>query len=322
MSSEKNILIHPLSQSIYFLLLSTIPFYRWRQAFPGMPFDWFLALILFIIIFIHLVTSKELPPAFFNHLNLWFILFFLVNLVSSLFSEFRDTSLMAMVVLLQAYGFIVINLFFLTEKAVLKQLPLVLGLSIGLNSLIASLGYFFGMEFLNTYDGEFLTIGATVGANGLATMCVFIIPILFNKLMYEKKPGLFFLYLALILVNVSGIISSQSRGGFLHLILITLLIVIFNRHRFQPRFLGIVVSGIAFGLVIVGTVIPDSYFDRQRSLLAEEKDLSLRRRTAYVRVGMQSFFENPILGTGTGSFPKIWVDSREAIFQDGGKTVS
>lgn len=202
----------------------------------------------------------------------------------------------------------------MTEKAVLKQLPLVLGLSIGLNSLIASLGYFFGMEFLNTYDGEFLTIGATVGANGLATMCVFIIPILFNKLMYEKKPGLFFLYLALILVNVSGIISSQSRGGFLHLILITLLIVIFNRHRFQPRFLGIVVSGIAFGLVIVGTVIPDSYFDRQRSLLAEEKDLSLRRRTAYVRVGMQSFFENPILGTGTGSFPKIWVDSREAIF--------
>ncbi len=71
-------------------------------------------------------------------------------------------------------------------------MPLVLGLSIGLNSLIASLGYFFGMEFLNTYDGEFLTIGATVGANGLATMCVFIIPILFNKLMYEKNPDCFF----------------------------------------------------------------------------------------------------------------------------------
>jgi putative inorganic carbon (hco3(-)) transporter len=100
----------------------------------------------------------------------------------------------------------------------------------------------------------------------------------------------------------------------LHLILIILLLVIFNRHRFQPRFLGIVVSAIAFGLIIVGTVIPDAYFDRQKSLLAEEKDLSLRRRAAYIRVGIQSFFENPLLGTGTGSFSKVWVDSREAMF--------
>jgi hypothetical protein len=213
MSSERNILNHPLSQAIYFLLLSTIPFYRWRQAFPIMPFDWFLALILFIIIFIHLVSIKKFPPAFFNHLNLWFLLFFLVNIISSLFSEFRNTSLLSLVVIMQAYGFIVINLFFLTEKAIVRQLPLVLGLSIGLNSLIASLGYFFGMEFLNTYDDRFLTIGATVGANGLATMCVFVIPILFYKMIYEESPGLFFLYMGLILVNISGIISSQSRGG-------------------------------------------------------------------------------------------------------------
>jgi putative inorganic carbon (hco3(-)) transporter len=314
MSSDRTILTHPLSQAIYFLLLSTIPFYQWRQNFPVIPFDWFLALILLIIIFIHLVSSKKLPPVFFNNLNIWFVLFFLVNIISSLFSEFRNTSLLALLVIIQAYGFIVINLFFLTEKAVINQLPLVLGLSIGLNSLIASLGYFFGMEFLNTYNDRFLTIGATAGSNALAIMCVFIIPLLFYKMVHADSAGFFFLYMGLILINISGIISSQSRGGFLHLIVIAILLIIFNRHRFQPRFLGIVISVLAFGLIIVGTVIPDDYFDRQRSLLAEEKDLSLRRRAAYVRVGVASFMENPLLGTGTGSFPIIWSQSREAMF--------
>jgi len=314
MSSDDSILSHPLSQTIYYLLLSTIPFYRWRQAFPGIPFDWVLAIILLIIIFIHLVSTKRLPEVFFNHLNIWFILFFLINLISSLFSEYRDVSLIQLIVLAQGYGFIVINLFFLNEAVIARRLPLVLGLSIGLNSLIAGLGYFFGMEFLNTYDGLFLTIGATSGSNSLALMCVFVIPLLVYAMLNAESAGPFFLYMILIFINLCGIISSESRGGFLHLMVVTMLILFFNRQRFQPRFFGIAISFMAFGFLIVGTAIPDSYFERQKTLVSGEQDVSLRRRAAYIKVGLKSFMENPFFGTGTGSFPKIWVKSKETLY--------
>jgi putative inorganic carbon (hco3(-)) transporter len=315
MSSDRTILTHPLSRAIYYLLLSTIPFYYWRQAFPGIPFDWVLAIILLIIIFIHLVSTKRFPEVFFNNLNIWFLLFFLINIISSLFSEFRASSLTALLVLLQAYGFLVINLFFLNEKAV-SRLPLVLGLSIGLNSLIASLGYFFGMEFMNTWDGVTLTTGVTLGANTLSLMCVFVIPILVYGLLHAVSAGSFFLYAGLIFINICGIISSESRGGFLHLIILLILLLFFHRNRFQPRFLGFAISFIALAVLIVGTAIPDKYFERQKTLLSEPQaqDDALRRRAAYIRVGMRSFTENPFIGTGTGSFPKIWVQSRETLY--------
>jgi O-antigen ligase len=314
MSSDTSILTHPLSQAIYYLLLSTIPFYYWRQAFPGIPFDWLLAIILFIIIFVHMISIKRLPDVFFNNLNIWFSLFFLVNIVSSLFSEFRGHALTELLVIFQAYLYVVINLFFLNEEGIADKLPLVLGLSIGLNSLIASLGYFFGIEFMNTWEGVFLTIGVTRGSNTLALMCVFVIPLLVHKMLNAQSTGFFFLYAGLVFINICGIISSESRGGFLHLIIVTMMLLFFNRQLFQPRFLGIAISLLAFGIVIVGTAIPDDYFERQKSLVAEEKDTSLRRRAAYIRVGMQSFVENPFIGTGTGTFPKIWVQSRETLY--------
>lgn len=314
MSSDDSILTHPLSQAIYYLLLSTIPFYYWRQAFPVVPFDWVLAFILMIIILIHLVITKRLPEAFFNHLNIWFVLFFLINLLSSLFSEYRNFALSELFVLFQGYVFIVINLFFLDGKGLAGRLPMALGLSIGLNSLIAGLGYFFGVTYMNTWEGQFRTLGVTLGSNTLSLMCVFVIPILVYSMINAKSAGSFFTYMFLVFINICGLVSSESRGGFLHLIIISMMMIFFNRQRFQPRFFGIAISFLAFAVLVVGVAIPDSYFERQKTLLADEQDVSLRRRTAYIKVGLDSFMENPIFGTGTGTFPKIWVKSKEVLY--------
>jgi O-antigen ligase len=66
----------------------------------------------------------------------------------------------------------------------------------------------------------------------------------------------------------------------------------------------------------VAVAIPDEYFERQKTLLAEEQqqDTALQRRQAYIRVGLASFLENPIIGTGTFTFPQIWVNSIESRF--------
>lgn len=314
MSSERSILVHPFSRGIYYLLLSTIPFYRLRHGFPLLPLDWYLAIILLVIMGMHLVMTKQLPPNFFNRLNFWFLLFLGVNFVSNLLSPYSSFAFSQMFTLIQAFGFITINLFFLDDRVVLYRLPLVLGLSIGVNSLIASLGYFMGMTYLNTWDDLFLTIGLTDGSNSLSLMCVFVLPLLIFCMVNAETGRAFLLYLSLIFINIGGIISSGSRGGFLIFFVMAFMVLVANRKRFQPRFFGLVISGFALVVVLVGGAVPDEYFEHQKTLVSGTQDSSLQRRAAYLRVGLRSFLEHPLLGTGTFTFPKIWINSRETLF--------
>lgn len=314
MSSEPSILAHPFSRGIYYLLLSTIPFYRLRHGFPLLPLDWYLAMVLLIIMGIHLVMTKRLPPNFFNRLNLWFLLFLGVNFVSSLLSSYSSFAFSQMFTLVQAYIFIAINLSFLDDRVIFYRLPLVLGLSIGINSLIASLGYFAGMTYLNTWEGQFVTTGLTLGANSLSLMCVFVLPLMIFCMVNAETGRAFLLYLSLVVVNIGGLISSESRGGFLNFFIMAFMLMIANRQRFQPRFFGLVISGFALAVVLVGGAVPDEYFERQKTLISDTQDTSLQRRAAYLRVGLRSFLEHPLLGAGTGTFPKIWVNSKETRF--------
>ncbi|MBU3950557.1 MAG: O-antigen ligase family protein [Proteobacteria bacterium] len=116
------------------------------------------------------------------------------------------------------------------------------------------------------------------------------------------------------MINIAGLISSESRGGFLIFFVMAIMVLYINRTRFQPRFFGLAISIIGLCMLLVATAIPDAYFKRQQSLLSEEQDTSIQRRTAYIKVGIQSFFDHPLLGTGTFTFPQVWLDSRETLF--------
>lgn len=321
MSSESTILAHPVSQFFYYAVLSTIPYYYWRQSTPVIPADWYLTIVLVLIVLLYLVSRKNLPPMVFNNLNSWLLLFLFVNIISNLMSPYQGDAFSGMVVLGQIYVFIFLNLVFLTEKGLSTTLPLVLGLSVGFNGLIAGLEYFFGIRLFTVGDvatgyevvaGK--SYGVSIGANNVALMSIFVIPPMVYKIFHAQSPTRLLGWLALILLNITGLISSESRAGFL-IFLITLIMVLFaNKDRFQPRFLGLAISFVGLCFLLVATAIPDSYFARQQTLLAEEPDVSLQRRQAYIRVGLESFFDRPILGTGTFTFPTVWVNSTEARF--------
>ncbi|MBA3009089.1 MAG: O-antigen ligase family protein [Desulfobacula sp.] len=313
MSSDSTILTRPLSQFFYYSVLCTIPFYYWRQVTPFLPVDWYITAILGLIVIIYMVNQKDMPALFSNNLNKWFLFFFFVNIVSTIFSPYQSEAVSGLVILVQVYIFIFINLTFLTEKGLVNILPYVLAASVGFNSIIASLDYFFGVELFYVSESA-RSYGVTTGANNLSLMSVFVIPLLFNKLLTAKSPLGFFGSLFLILINIAGLISSESRGGFLIFFVMAIMVLYINRTRFQPRFFGLAISIIGLCMLLVATAIPDAYFKRQQSLLSEEQDTSIQRRTAYIKVGIQSFFDHPLLGTGTFTFPQVWLDSRETLF--------
>lgn len=317
MSSENSILTHPVSQFFYYAVLSTIPYYYWRQVTPFIPVDWYLALITSAIVFIYLIISKELPPFFFNNLNKWLLLFLLVNVLATFLSPFQEDAFSGMIVLFQIYFFIYLNLVFLTENGLKNILPLVLGVSVGFNGLIAGLEYFMGIQFFMVGEpGGGRVYGLTSGANNMAVWSIMAIPPLIHKLMNATSPGRFLGWLSLTIFSIMGLISSESRAGFLVFLIMLMMVVYMNRHLFQPRFLGLVISGIGMFFLMVAVAIPDEYFERQKTLLAEDQnqDTALQRRQAYIRVGLASFFEHPVLGTGTFTFPQIWVNSIESRF--------
>jgi O-antigen ligase len=314
MSSDTGILRHPLSQLFYYSVLCTIPFYYWRQITPVIPLDWYITLVLLTILAIYFVMEKRFPPLWSNNLNRWFFLYFLVNFIAALVSPYQADSFDGLVVLAQVYVFILINLAFLTEKGVFETLPVVIGTACGLNGLIAGMDYFLG--FNPFYESEFTraAYGITTGANNLSLMSVFVIPPMVHKLFNAASPPRLFFYLFLILANISGLVSSESRGGFLIFFVMTIMVLIANRHRFQPRFLGLAISGVGIMILVLATAIPDQYFSRQQTIFSDTPDVSFQRRAAYIRVAMDSFSNNPILGTGPNSFPQVWLDSRETLY--------
>jgi O-antigen ligase len=317
MSSENSILTHPVSQFFYYAVLSTIPYFYWRQVTPFIPVDWYLALITSAIVVIYLITSKKLPPFFYNNLNKWLILFLLVNILATFFSPYQEAAFSGMIVLFQIYFFIYLNLVFLTKYGLQTILPLVLGISVGFNGLIAGLDYFIGIQlFVAGETGGVRAYGLTSGANNMAVWSIMAIPPLIYKFMNATSSGRFFGWLSLSLLAIVGLISSESRAGFLVFLIMLMMVLYMNRGLFQPRFLGLAISGVGLCFLMVAVAIPDDYFERQKTLLAEDQnqDASLQRRKAYVRVGLASFFENPILGTGTFTFPQVWVNSIESRF--------
>ena len=300
----------PLAQFFFYVVLALIPYYQLRHQSPGLPLDWYMAIISLFFAGLYFIFTKEIPPRFYNRLNRWLFLFFIVNCIASLLSPYPVQVLSGMTDLLLGYVFIYLNLLFITRKGFVSTLPLVLGWSVCLNALFASIGYFGGVQYF-THAGTTRTYGYTIGANNMALMGCFMLPILLNFVIHGTTGFRKFMALVGMVVGIAGIISSASRAGFLIMIFLSLLLPVQYRKKFHPKDLGVILTCLLLGACVVLVSVPESYFERQQTLVAKSKDSSLRRRAAYIKVALSSFSENPFWGTGTDSFKKIWERSHE-----------
>lgn len=97
------------------------------------------------------------------------------------------------------------------------------------------------------------------------------------------------------------IIYSFSRGGFLGLIVASLVFVIVTKHRTR------ILLGVAVTVLLVFPLIPDTYSARVSSIFADsqEKDQSSLSRPILWRIAFRIWQDHPIAGVGLDNFSAV-----------------
>ena len=315
--TTSSILTNPLVQLLYYLTIFSIPYYRWRTLtvqYPFLKIDWILVFFLVLIVIPYFLLQKRFPETLKSNLWPWLLLFFVVNLISSCLSRYPAAAFDGIRILILSYMFIALNLTFITAEGFRRIMPVVLGWSVAIGAFLSIIGYFFHITIFSVSLGlGFLGsrgYGPTIGANNMALMCIFTLPLLVHWAFYGRTPLSKLIAFVLIIVNVLGVVSTASRGGFLSLIIMSIFIFIEQSRRFNPRYLGIIIASFGFAFLIGLVILPEAYFERQQTITKGIKaDVSFSRRAGYLKVGLDSFKKNPVLGTGTLTFKKGWAKS-------------
>lgn len=306
-SSRKN-------EFLFYLIILTIPYYRYRIPFPKYPFfkiDYLLALFLFLLLASKIIPEKRLPESLKSNLWPWIFIFFFINVISALLTKYPLTSLDGLRFLSVAMLFIALDLVYISRDGFVRILPVVLVVSVGIAAFVTALGYFLKLPgFIAEISQGYRGVGPTIGANNMALMCIFTIPLLIHFFLFRHGFFYRFIILLSIFIIFMGIITTFSRGGFVVLSATSLLILLENINHIKPKNLGLFLAGVGVALLVVVLILPGTYIQRQKTLAqGTEADTSLARRSAYLTVGFKSFKKHPLLGTGPYTFQDVWVNS-------------
>ncbi len=319
-NTPSSFLTHPFLQILYYATIFFIPFYRWRHLSDQYPFltvDWMLVVLLLIFLIPYYLVKKILPEELKSNLGPWYLLFLVVNLITLCFSSYPVAAINGIRLLIMGYIFIALSQMLITLEGFRRILPLVLIWSVTVCSFLAILGYFFQIETFTlgfaAYGVE-RGVGGTIGANNMSLMCLFILPLLIHWIFYARSNIFKFIAVILVLVDLLGLVSTVSRGGFLNLLIMIIFLALEHRKRFTPRYFGILLAAIGVVFILGILAVPQSFYERQKTLLkGRQADKAISQRAAYLDVGWESFLENPILGTGTDTFKEVWVNSLTAL---------
>jgi O-antigen ligase len=148
--------------------------------------------------------------------------------------------------------------------------------------------------------------------NAFALLIAFAIPL--ALLLVIRGPNLLhrLFWGACCLLLLGGMTKTESRSG---LVVVALSLLIGCWHyraqltRIRPRHLGFAMLGAAIVIPLAIYAMPAGYLARIQSLSVlsagakGHDDESLGRRASYIVVGGQMIRENPLLGSGPGTFP-------------------
>ena len=264
MNQSKKITYESLIYKIPFYgVIFFVPLYRWRHILP-IPIDWLLVIFILVIVSLRIIVQKRLPiERLTSNLNPLYLLFLIANLISYILTSYPISALEGIRILFFGYVFIALTQIIISESDFSIYLPVVLGISVGLSSFLAILGGFFQVEMFSRgliTGGVERGVGGTIGANNMCIMNVYTLPLVAFWFMHSRTLMSKIISLSLLPILIFGIISTYSRGGFLHFILVLLLIAYYNIHRFHPRYLGLVISLAGITLLTIISLTPDTFF--------------------------------------------------------------
>ncbi len=132
--------------------------------------------------------------------------------------------------------------------------------------------------------------------NDLAAYVLMLFPLCYYLFLNDPKRWLRALYVVTMVTILVAVVYTGSRGGFLGLVVLLLLLWLFSKQK---------VLGLMIGLAVFGAiwfVAPSEYRERMRSITNYEQDESAMNRVEYRRTAVRMFKHNPLTGIGLGNF--------------------
>lgn len=139
--------------------------------------------------------------------------------------------------------------------------------------------------------------------NDTAMLLVTGVPILYYWFFANRSVSVKLACMGGMALLLAGIILTGSRGGFVALLLVMLLVFL-HRPSFKIFVIGLIVA--AFFVVLA----PRTYWTRMNTMVTGKEQhygQSLKGRARLQRVGIEIFFNNPILGVGPGNFGRAFL---------------
>lgn len=132
--------------------------------------------------------------------------------------------------------------------------------------------------------------------NDLALSLITMVPLIYWIIQTRATRRGRLLFIVLMVVVVSGVVATQSRGGFIALLGVAFMIVKESRKKMVAIFLCAIIA------VAVILVAPRGAFDRFSTITSYQGEETAQIRMHMWAAGVQMFADHPVLGVGTGMF--------------------
>ena len=292
-------------QAGFYLIVVLMPMSAIRQISetdPTLTITKFLGLGLFIIMLLHIFSNRIKLDQLKSNLWPWFFIFLMIYLLSAMLSDYPITSFSAIERLLVSYIFFAITLAFIDPQRLISSLPKVIIIGVTISSILGIAGTVFDISLITRDETTYVrALGGNVNANSFSSFVVLAFPLLVHYFLTTTKFRYRLFCMLLIIIYVLAIISTYSRGGLLVFSIVLLFLFLEYRHKFKVRTFGFALSFIVLLIPSIFFFTPISYIDRIESI-GDTTDTSISRRQSYLDVGFEIFKENPIIGTGPGTY--------------------
>jgi probable O-glycosylation ligase (exosortase A-associated) len=202
------------------------------------------------------------------------------------------------ILLVKAMVFCLLMPAFVTNRTRVHALLVMLALGLGFHGTVE------GLKVLVT-GGAHKPIGVATSMmsdnNHFAVAVVMILPLLFYLFRYSKKRLAQLGFLGVFGLSVISVIGTQSRGGFIALVLAGSWLILSSRHKVLLSVLVLCLAG------VVAVSAPASWFERVQTIESADKDASFLARVAAWRVSTAVGLDNPVFGAGFHAIQVQWI---------------
>lgn len=291
----------------YGLLLYTVVFYSQIAArFPIlMPFrvEFVLGSILIIFCLSKIITGKiDLKE---NRLNTAALLFLLVAFITIPLAFHKGHALNTFIRLLKFFAIYLMIISTIDNEKKLKQF---LYIYIAMISLLFVQPFFLSLQGKGfIYNNHMWRLAGLTGyfahPNGLAGITSANLPFFYYLMKHQRSIPLKIVFLSLIIIGIRVIMLTQSRTGFVGVVVFGFVIWIFSKRKLIALIIIVLSCMLAWHFAPQQTKDRITTFrDTGNVISGEQQTGSMAARWILIKHAFTLFVENPIIGVGIDNF--------------------